>query len=159
MTAEDFLDELSSALRGPRRRRQRLTNELAAHIDDAIRAEVAANASPEQAERDVLDRLGSAGAIARRWNDDRRAHRETRRRRAAVIALTAVGAGALGVTQYAAGKPQPPKPDAGLVPPPRSPAPMSEPSGWNKQEQSMAPASAPAEAVARGLRRGLRLSP
>jgi anti-sigma-K factor RskA len=134
MTADDFLDELSSALRGPRRRRQRLISELAAHIDDAIRAEVAANAPPEQAERDVLDRLGSAAAIARRWNDDRRGHRETWRRRAAVIALTAVAAGALGVTQYAAGKPQPPKPDAGLVPPPRPAAPMSEPSGWKKQE-------------------------
>jgi HAAS domain-containing protein len=111
MTAEDFLAELAVSLRGPRRRRKRLVDEMAAHIDDAIRAELATNAPRVEAERIVLDRLGCADVIARRWNGDRRVARGRRRRRLAAIAFAGVAAAALGVTQYAAGKPELPRRD------------------------------------------------
>jgi hypothetical protein len=111
MTTENFLAELAVSLRGPRRRRRRLVDEMAAHIEDAIRAELATNASRVEAERIVLDRFGCADIIARRWNGDRRVARGRRRRRLAAIALAGVAAGALGVTQYAAGKPELPRRD------------------------------------------------
>jgi hypothetical protein len=110
-TTEAFLAELAVSLRGPRRRRKRLVDEMAAHIDDAIRAELATNAPRVEAERIVLHRLGCADRIARHWNSDRRITRGRRRRRLAAIALAVVLAGALGVTQYAAGKPQLPRRD------------------------------------------------
>ena len=111
MTTEDFLVELAVSLRGQRRRRKRLVDEMAAHIDDAIRAELATTATRVEAERIVLDRLGGADMIARRWNSDRRIARGRRCRRLAAIALAVVAAGALGVTQYAAGKPELPRRD------------------------------------------------
>lgn len=111
MTTEDFLAELTVSLRGPSRRRRRLVDEMAAHIDDAIRAELATSASRVETERIVLDRLGCADTIARRWNGDRRLARGRRRRRLAAIAFAGVAAGALGVTQYAAGKPEQPRRD------------------------------------------------
>ncbi len=109
MTTEDFLAELAVSLRGPRRHRKRLVDEIAAHIEDAIRAELATTAPRVEAERIVLRRLGCADRIARRWNSDRRITRGRRHRRLAAIALAVVVAGALGVTQYAAGKPQLPR--------------------------------------------------
>jgi hypothetical protein len=109
MTTEDFLAELAVSLRGPRRHRKRLIDEIAAHIDDAIRAELAITAPRVEAERIVLHRLGYADRIARHWNSDRRITRGKRRRRLAAIALAVVVAGALGVTQYAAGKPDLPR--------------------------------------------------
>jgi hypothetical protein len=115
-TRDDFLFELSASLRGPRRRRQRLVDELAAHIDDALRAELTATQSHADAQRIVLDRVGPADAIANRWNADRRARRKTQRRRLAVVAPAIVAASALGVTQYAAGTPQPPKRDGSCKP-------------------------------------------
>lgn len=105
---EDFLAELARLLRGTRRHRERLIAELAAHIEDAVSAEEIAHTPPYDAERRVLDRLGGAEAIARRWNADRRALRGRRHRRLAALAVSIAGAGALGITQYAAGKPQPP---------------------------------------------------
>jgi hypothetical protein len=111
MTTEDFLAELAVSLRGPRRHRKRLIDEIAAHIDDAIRAELAITVPRVEAERIVLHRLGCADRIARHWNSDRRIARGRRRRRLAAIALAVVVAGALGLTQYAAGKPQLPRRD------------------------------------------------
>jgi hypothetical protein len=111
MTTEDFLAELAVSLRGPRRHRKRLVDEVAAHIEDAIRAELATTAPRVEAERIVLHRLGCADRIARRWNSDRRITRGRRHRRLAAIALAVVVAGALGVTQYAAGKPELPRRD------------------------------------------------
>jgi hypothetical protein len=111
MTTEDFLAELAVSLRGPRRQRKRLVDEIAAHIDDAIRAELATTAPRVEAERIVLHRLGCADRLARRWNSGRRITRGRRRRRLAAIALAVVVAAALGVTQYAAGKPELPRRD------------------------------------------------
>jgi hypothetical protein len=103
---DDYVAELAASLRGPRRQRKRLLDEVAAHIDDAVHAELAFNPSFLEAKRAVLDRLGEPRAIADRWNADHRFRRERRRRRLALAAFAIVAAGALGVTQYAAGKPQ-----------------------------------------------------
>jgi hypothetical protein len=112
MTArDDFLCELAGALRGSARRRRRLIDELAGHIDDARRAELAEPQIPAAAERIVLDRLGDPDEIANRWNADQRARQQTQRRRVAALVLAVVAAAALGVTQYAGGTPRPPKRD------------------------------------------------
>jgi hypothetical protein len=111
MTKDEFLAGVRASLRGPRRRRERLVEELAAHIDDAMGAELAANPSFVDSERIVLERLGNAGAIADRWNADRRKLRARRHRRLAAATFVLVAAGALGTTQYAAGKSQPPRRD------------------------------------------------
>lgn len=106
---ESFLTELDSALCGPPRRRRRLLDEIAAHLEDAVAAGIEAGATAREAEAAALDRLGQPRSIADRWNDDRRRLRAARSRRLAAIALAAGAALALGVTQYAAGKPRPSK--------------------------------------------------
>jgi hypothetical protein len=106
MTTDEFLAQLAACLRGPRRHRQRLIEEIGAHIDDALHAELARNTNHEEAEQVVLDRFGDADTLARHWNKDRYILRVARRRRLAAVAFAAVAAGALGITQYAAGKPQ-----------------------------------------------------
>lgn len=122
MMTDDFLAEVGASLRGPRRHRKRLVDELAAHIDDAVRAELAANVHIGDAERAVLDRIGNASAIADRWNADRRIVRTRRHRRLAGATFVLVVAGALGVTQYAAGKSQPLKRDPPAETAPKRPA-------------------------------------
>ena len=107
---ERFLAGVAVGLRGPRRHRRRLLEELAAHLDDAVRAELDAGAGRVDAEAIALERLGDADAIARSWNGHRRALRGARRRRLAAVAFACVAACALGVTQYAAGKPNPAPP-------------------------------------------------
>jgi len=72
-------------------------------------AELTATRIQADAERIVLDRLGTVEAIADRWNVHERARREKKRRRLAAAALAVVATGALGLTQYAAGTPQPRK--------------------------------------------------
>jgi hypothetical protein len=121
ITKDDFLIEVRASLGGPRRRRKRLVEELAGHIDDAMRAELAANPTFVDAERIVLERLGNAGAIADRWRADRRKLRARRQRRLAAATFALVAAAALGITQYAAGKPQPARrdPPAQTTPTPR----------------------------------------
>lgn len=122
MMKDDFLAEVGASLRGPRRHRKRLVDELAAHIDDAVRAELAANAHIGDAERTALDRIGNAREIADRWNGDRRILRARRHRRLAAVTFVLVIAGALGVTQYAAGKSQPPRHDPPAETTPKRPA-------------------------------------
>jgi hypothetical protein len=109
VTTTEFLDEVAGSLRGPRRRRQRLIEELQAHIEDGVRAALEPDVSVQHAERHVLDQLGTADQIAHRWNADQRALQGKLRRRLAAVAFAAVVAAALGVTQYAAGKPQSPR--------------------------------------------------
>lgn len=105
-----FVAELAASLRGPRRRRRRLVDEINAHLDDAVHDEVARGSTPLEAETAVLLRLGSASEIAAPWNDDRLLVRGDRRRKILAVALAVLGAGALGVTQYASGKPKPAEP-------------------------------------------------
>lgn len=105
----EFLDEVAASLRGPRRRRQRLIDELQTHIEDGVRAALEADVSVHYAERHILDQLGTADQIANRWNADQRALQGKLRRRVAALAFAAVVAAALGVTQYAAGTPRSPR--------------------------------------------------
>ena len=105
-----FFDELGDALHGPRRARRRLQAEIAAHLAQAIAAERAAGLAAGEAEASALERLGTADQIAQTWNADRRASRKVRRRTTVAVTLAAAAAGALGITQYAAGKAPPPQP-------------------------------------------------
>lgn len=146
MTTEDFLADLAASLRGGRRHRRRLIAEVAAHIDDAVRAELAAGTSLSEAERIVLDRLGGAGVIARRWNTDRSATRGRRRRRLGTLAVAVVGAGALGITQYASGKPQPPS----RHPPARTPPDLTTCPNRSLRSSGRCVSSLPGVELARG---------
>jgi hypothetical protein len=107
MTPHDqsYLDHLAATLRGPRRSRKRLLEEMSAHLHDLVDAELGRGADPAHAEARAMARLGEADTLAERWNAYQDSRRGSRRRRAAMLALAAVAAGALGITQYAAGRP------------------------------------------------------
>lgn len=81
----EWLQELGASLRGPRRARQRLVDELNAHIEDAVAAELADGLTLEQAEAAALARVGSASQLADRWSADTSDRRRTGRVR--VLAL------------------------------------------------------------------------
>jgi hypothetical protein len=102
-----LLDHLAAALRGPRHTRQRLVAEVAAHLADALAEERAAGCDERAAVEAVLDRFGDVRKTAAAWNRDQARRRSATRRNALLIAVAAVAAGALGVTQYASGKPTP----------------------------------------------------
>jgi hypothetical protein len=102
----------AAQLRGPRRARRRLVDEVAAHLDDAVEAELAAGADRPAAERAVLERFGDLHASAELWNRDGAARRGASRRNALLLACAAVTAAALGVAQHASGKNPPARPCA-----------------------------------------------
>jgi uncharacterized membrane protein YccC len=81
----EWLQELGASLRGPRSARQRLVDELNAHIEDAVAAELADGLTLEQAEAAALARVGSASQLADRWSADTSDRRRTGRVR--VLAL------------------------------------------------------------------------
>jgi uncharacterized membrane protein YccC len=81
----EWLQELGASLRGPRRARQRLVDELNAHIEDVVAAELADGLTLEQAEAAALARVGSASQLADRWSADTSDRRRTGRVR--VLAL------------------------------------------------------------------------
>ena len=102
-----FVLELATSLRGPRRARRRLLLEIEHHIADAMRAESAGGAELARAEAEILGRLGSAEAIAGRWNESQLELRGVRRRGYVGLAVAVALAGALGLTQYASGQASP----------------------------------------------------
>jgi hypothetical protein len=105
-----LLDELATALRGPRQARERLVAEVEAHLREAHAAERAAGRDDEQAARAVAARFGDVRQTAAEWNRHQAKRRSAARRNALVVAVAAVAAGALGITQYASGKPRPTPP-------------------------------------------------
>lgn len=113
---ERALAAYAAELRGPARARRRLVDEVAAHLQDAVDAELAAGADRPAAERAVLERFGDLHASARLWNRDRAVRRGASRRNALLLACAAVAAAALGVAQHASGKNPPTPPRCGAVP-------------------------------------------
>ena len=110
---ERALAVFEAELRGPRRARRRLLDEVAAHLEDALDAALATGARRHEAEHTVLERFGDPRAAATVWNCERGARRRAERRNALVLALAVAAAAALGVTQHASGKNTPaPKPQA-----------------------------------------------
>lgn len=107
---EALLDELAAALRGPRHARERLVAEVEAHLAQALADERAAGGDDRQAAHAVRDRFGDVQQAAADWNRDQAKRRSAARRNALLVAVAAVAAGALGVTQYASGKPAPEPP-------------------------------------------------
>ena len=99
----------AAQLRGPRRARRRLVDEVEAHLHDAVQAELAAGADRPAAENAVLERFGDLHASAQLWNRDRAVRRGASRRNALLLACAAVAAAALGVAQHASGKNPPPR--------------------------------------------------
>jgi hypothetical protein len=104
---ESVLDELEATLRGPRRSRQRLLDEIRDDLKDAIRFERTAGLTAEAAEARVAARFGSPAAIASRWNSDQALRRQAARRNILMLMIAIATAGALGITQYASGKNSP----------------------------------------------------
>jgi hypothetical protein len=82
----EWMGELHGSLRGPRRAKQRLVNELNAHIEDAVAAELANGHTLEQAEAAAFARVGSASELAYRWSADTSA-----RQRAGRVKVLALG--------------------------------------------------------------------
>ena len=105
-----LLDELAAALRGPRHARERLLAEVEAHLAEALAEERASGCDDRHAAQAVLERFGDVQDAAADWNRDQARRRSTTRRNALLVAVAAVAAGALGVTQYASGKPKPDPP-------------------------------------------------
>jgi hypothetical protein len=101
---ERLLDELSVTLRGPRRARQRLLDEIGEDLKDAVQAECAAGLGPDAAEALVAARFGSPTAIARLWNRNQALRRRAMQRNMLVLLTALAMAGALAITQYASGK-------------------------------------------------------
>ena len=104
---ESLLDELATRLRGPRRARQRLLDEIAEDFKDAVEAERASGLAPGKAEALVAARFGDPTAIASRWNTDQTLRRRAIQRNTLVLMTALATAGALGITQYASGKNSP----------------------------------------------------
>jgi hypothetical protein len=109
-TRTDFLNELASALRGPRRARARLLLEIDEHFEDALEAARTEGLDRDAAESAVLARLGTVDLIATNWNEGHQERRGVRQRNVAMFVLAAVVAVMLGLTQYAAGKDTPAAP-------------------------------------------------
>jgi HAAS domain-containing protein len=100
---ERTVDAFAAELRGPRRARRRLVDEVATHLHDSLAEELAAGTPPDAAARAVLDRFGDPHAPAAAWNRDRTARRGAERRNALVLAVAAVAAAALAMSQHASG--------------------------------------------------------
>jgi hypothetical protein len=103
----EFLLELASSLRGPRRAKRRLLLEVEQHLADAVRAEALPGRDLDKAESAAVARLGPPERIAASWNDGQSELRGARRRGYAALALLVALAGALGLAQYASGKARP----------------------------------------------------
>jgi HAAS len=120
---EHAVDSFAAELRGPRRARRRLVDEVAAHLHDSLEEELAAGAPPHLATRAVLDRFGDPRVTAAAWNRDRTARRGAERRNALVLAVAAVAAAALAMTQHASGtnaRPAPARAGTAQLPTPPS---------------------------------------
>ena len=100
---ERLLDEIAATLRGPRWARQRLLDEIAEDLKDAVAAESAAGLSLDAAEAFVAARFGNPTAIARQWNSGQARRRRSIQRNALVLVTAISMAGGLGITQYASG--------------------------------------------------------
>jgi hypothetical protein len=98
---------MAATLRGPRRARQRLLDEVTEDLKDAVEAESAAGLSPDAAEALVAARFGNPTAIARHWNSDQALRRRSMQRNALLLMTAMAMAGGLGITQYASGKNSP----------------------------------------------------
>jgi hypothetical protein len=95
-----ILVELRGRLGPPSIARRRFLRELADHVEDSMRAELAAGAAPGEGEARVLERFGSVEEIALAWRERRRSSARARRRRVALLAATA-GASVLAVSAQA----------------------------------------------------------
>jgi hypothetical protein len=104
---ERLLDDLATTLRGPRRARQRLLDEIAEDFKDAVESESAAGLSPDAAEALVAARFGNPTAIASHWNSEQALRRRSMRRNMLVLVTAIAMAGGLGITQYASGNNSP----------------------------------------------------
>jgi hypothetical protein len=107
---DELIAELNASLRGPRRARNRLLDEIREDLKDAIEAERAAGGSVDSAQAMVAARFGSPAVIADHWNYDQASRQRARRRNTLVLMVAITASGALGITQHASGKSSPTPP-------------------------------------------------
>jgi thiamine biosynthesis lipoprotein ApbE len=105
--SEQLLAQLAATLRGPRRARRRLLEEIREDLSDAVQAELNASVDAVTAEAVVLARFGDASTVAIRWNSEHAKRIVALRRNLVLVLAAAATAGALGVTQHASGKSSP----------------------------------------------------
>jgi hypothetical protein len=101
---DELLHELSGTLRGARRARQRLLDEIAEDLEDAIDHERARGMAPDAAEAIVARRFGTPAVVATLWNREQTMRRRAIRRNMLVLMIAVATAGGLGITQHASGK-------------------------------------------------------
>ena len=101
---ERVLQEMAATLRGPQRARERLLDEIAEDLKDAIEAERARGIAPDAAEALVAARFGTPTVVANLWNSEQTHQRRAIRRNMLIGMVALATAGALGITQYASGK-------------------------------------------------------
>ncbi len=92
----DMMDHWVQTLRLPRRRRQDITRELQAHLDESRRDLLLAGWQPEDATRESIERLGDPAEIAEGFQ---RVYRPSRRNQfgLAVALATAMVLGVYGI--------------------------------------------------------------
>jgi hypothetical protein len=95
MDPDDYLRAVEQSLSGGRGGRRRLLTELRDHLDDSLEA--------QSDVEDVMARVGSPEEVTTPWREHVIVVRRQNRRRAALLALTVVTAGALGIAQHASG--------------------------------------------------------
>lgn len=93
---ESFLTELDASLEGGARHRREIVDELAAHFQDVVDAEMPSRRALSRA----LERFGSPAAVAEEFNAIRRArlHRRTRFGILLAVVVALVGAPSLMTT-------------------------------------------------------------
>jgi hypothetical protein len=102
--ADLYLRDVANRLAGSRRTRRRLLAEIAAHLDDAVEANLGAGMPAAEAESHAVEQFGLASAFAEAW-DVRCAHLRWRQRRhIALLVGTVTIASVLGVVQHADGR-------------------------------------------------------
>jgi hypothetical protein len=102
--SDEFLDDLAARLSGSQRARERLLDEVAGHLTDAIDAATETGVPGPEAETAVVEQFGDPEALASSWNESQARRRRAGRRRAALIVVTlAAFTGVLAVTQHAQG--------------------------------------------------------
>jgi hypothetical protein len=102
--SDEFLDDLAARLSGSQRARERLLDEVAGHLTDAIDAATETGVDESEVETAVVEQFGDPEVLATSWNESQARRRRAGQRRAALIVVTiAAFTGVLAVTQHAQG--------------------------------------------------------
>jgi len=109
-TADFYLRDVSTRLRGPLQPRKRLLTEIRDHLDDAITANLNAGMQAVEAEQRAVEQLGPPAALTEAWQARCSRLRTRRRGHIAMLVGAAAAAAVLGIAQHAQGRRDPTTP-------------------------------------------------